>query len=80
MEFSAFIKALRQAKRLTQRDVETLSGNAISNAYLSQLESGKIKTPSLDTCHHLAKVYGLDPLGLVDIYFQGHTRTRKENP
>ncbi|MHC4933777.1 MAG: helix-turn-helix domain-containing protein, partial [Planctomycetota bacterium] len=37
---------LRMAKGLSLREVEEATGKAVSNAYLSQLENGKIKKPS----------------------------------
>lgn len=52
---------LRQARStvgLTLRDVERETG--ISNAYISQLESGQVKQPSPQQLHKLAAVYQLD--------------------
>jgi transcriptional regulator with XRE-family HTH domain len=46
---------LRQATKLTLREVEDASG--VSNAYLSQLETGKITKPSPDFLHRLAELY-----------------------
>lgn len=51
------MKALREAKGLTLRDVEKQT--EVSNAYLSQLESSKIKQPSPITLHKLAELYGV---------------------
>lgn len=45
--FGEQIKRLRAEKKLTLKQVEDATG--ISNAYLSQLETGKIKKPSHDT-------------------------------
>lgn len=56
--YGDYIKALRQAKGLTLRDVE--KETEISNAYLSQLESGKVKQPSPITLHKLAQYYGVE--------------------
>jgi len=39
--------------------VEEAPGKAVSNAYLSQLENGKIKKPSLNVLHSLAEVYAV---------------------
>jgi transcriptional regulator with XRE-family HTH domain len=49
------LKEARLAKGLSQRAVEEATG--ISNAYLSQLESGKVKQPSPVTLHDLSKLY-----------------------
>ena len=35
------------------------TGKAVSNAYLSQLENGRIKKPSPNVLHSLAKVYAV---------------------
>ena len=48
-------KLLRKGKGLTLREVEEITG--ISNAYLSQLETGKIKKPSFDTITKLKVLY-----------------------
>jgi transcriptional regulator with XRE-family HTH domain len=50
------LKAGREHKRLTLRQVESATG--ISNAYLSQLEGDKIKQPSPTWLHKLAGLYG----------------------
>ena len=39
---STYLASLRAAKRLTLRQVEEATENAVSNAYLSQLEHGRI--------------------------------------
>lgn len=51
----ADLKSLRKSNKLTLRQVEDLTG--ISNAYLSQLENGKIKKPSYDTVGKLFDLY-----------------------
>lgn len=50
---------LRKAKRLSLREVEGATGRSVSNAYLSQLENGKIAKPSPNVLHDLADVYGV---------------------
>jgi transcriptional regulator with XRE-family HTH domain len=56
-ELGALLAELRRAKGLSLRQVEEATGNAVSNAYLSQLEKGKIKKPSPNVLHSLAEVY-----------------------
>ncbi len=56
-QLGALLGDLRTAKRLSLREVEEATGNAVSNAYLSQLENGKIKKPSPNMLHSLAEVY-----------------------
>lgn len=41
-----YIKKARTDRRMSLRDVEEATGKDVSNAYLSQLESGKITKPS----------------------------------
>lgn len=55
MDYSNYFKALRESKGFTLREVEAKTG--VSNAYLSQLESGKIKQPSPLYLHKLADLY-----------------------
>jgi transcriptional regulator with XRE-family HTH domain len=49
------LKDLRDRSGLTLRQVEEATG--ISNAYLSQLENGKIKHPSAQSLYTLSKLY-----------------------
>ena len=56
---SAYLASLRAAKRLTLRQVAEATENAVSNAYLSQLEHGRIVKPSPNILYSLAKVYGV---------------------
>lgn len=58
-ELGALLADLRVAKGLTLRQVEKATGKAVSNAYLSQLEKGKIQRPSPNVLHRLAEVYGV---------------------
>ena len=56
-ELGALLSDLRKAKGFSLREVEEATGKAVSNAYLSQLEHGKIKKPSPNVLHSLAEVY-----------------------
>jgi transcriptional regulator with XRE-family HTH domain len=56
-QLGALLADLRNAKGLSLREVEEATGEAVSNAYLSQLENGKIKKPSPNVLHSLAEVY-----------------------
>ena len=58
-ELGALLADLRTAKGLSLREVEEATGEAVSNAYLSQLENGKIKKPSPNVLHSLAQVYAV---------------------
>jgi transcriptional regulator with XRE-family HTH domain len=50
------IKKARTDLQMSQRDVEEATGKEISNAYLSQLESGKITKPSPHILYTLSTV------------------------
>jgi transcriptional regulator with XRE-family HTH domain len=54
----------RTRKRLSQRAVEAETG--ISNAYLSQIEGGKVRKPSPTMLHKLAELYELDYATVLD--------------
>jgi len=58
-ELGAVLADLRMAKGLSLRQVEEATDRAVSNAYLSQLENGKIKKPSPRVLHTLAAVYAV---------------------
>jgi transcriptional regulator with XRE-family HTH domain len=50
-----YLRNLRTARKMSLRDVE--EGSGVSNAYLSQLEQGKITKPSPHFLHKLAGCY-----------------------
>lgn len=54
-----FLGHIRGIKKLTLRDVEEATSKEVSNAYLSQLETGKISQPRPNILHSLAGVYGV---------------------
>jgi transcriptional regulator with XRE-family HTH domain len=56
-ELGTVLADLRTAKGFSLREVEEATGKAVSNAYLSQLENGKIQKPSPNVLHSLAEVY-----------------------
>ena len=51
------LQNLRRAAGLSLRQVEEATDKEVSNAYLSQLETGKIVKPSPNILHVLARVY-----------------------
>lgn len=55
----ALLADLRIARGLSLREVEEATGKAVSNAYVSQLENGKIQKPSPNVLHRLAEVYAV---------------------
>lgn len=54
-----YLKSLRGSTTMSLRDVEEATEKEVSNAYLSQLENGKIAKPSPNVLHSLAEVYGV---------------------
>ena len=58
-ELGRLLADLRVAKGLSLRQVEEATDHAVSNAYLSQLERGKIRKPSPNLLHSLAAVYAV---------------------
>jgi HTH-type transcriptional regulator, competence development regulator len=54
-----FIKKARQDVQMSLRDVEEATGKEVSNAYLSQLESGKISKPSPHILYALSTALGV---------------------
>jgi transcriptional regulator with XRE-family HTH domain len=53
--FSEYLKMIRLARKMSLRDVENACG--VSNAYLSQVEQGKVQKPSPQILHRLADAY-----------------------
>jgi transcriptional regulator with XRE-family HTH domain len=64
-KLSQYLSDARMQAGLTLRAAETATG--ISNAYLSQLENGKVKEPSPILLDKLAQLYHVDYLMLLDL-------------
>jgi transcriptional regulator with XRE-family HTH domain len=56
-KLGSFLASTRQHQNLTLRAVEAETG--VSNAYLSQLETGKIRSPSPVILRKLSDLYGV---------------------
>jgi transcriptional regulator with XRE-family HTH domain len=54
-----FLRKARQDVKMSLRDVEEATGKEVSNAYLSQLESGKITKPSPHILYSLSTALGV---------------------
>lgn len=61
-----YLKTIREGKKMSLRAVEEATNRDVSNAYLSQLENGKIAKPSPHILHALAKVYGVEYTKLME--------------
>lgn len=57
--FFAMLQARRLELGFTLRDVEAITNGKVSNAYLSQLETGKITNPSFAIICALAAAYAV---------------------
>lgn len=57
VSLGAYLRSARQRKGLSLRDVERETGTA--NAYVSQIEGGKIQQPSPLVLHKLSRLYGV---------------------
>jgi transcriptional regulator with XRE-family HTH domain len=51
------LAAIRADRGYSLRQVEEMANRIISNAYLSQIETGKVRHPSPNVLHALAEVY-----------------------
>ena len=58
-ELGPFLKKARQDMQMSLREVEEATGKEISNAYLSQLESGKVTKPSPHVLYALSTALGV---------------------
>jgi transcriptional regulator with XRE-family HTH domain len=54
-----YLANIRATKKMTLREVEEATDHEVSNAYISQLENGKITKPSPNILHKLASAYGI---------------------
>jgi transcriptional regulator with XRE-family HTH domain len=54
-----YLRQLRENKGMSLRDVARATESVVSNAYLSQLETGRRPTPNPRVLTALAKVYGV---------------------
>lgn len=62
---------------MTLRQVEDATEKQVSNAYLSQIENGKVRRPSPNILYVLAELYGVSFEGLMEragYYLKSTTR------
>lgn len=60
LSLGKYLASIRTARKLSLRDVEEATRKQVSNAYLSQIETEKIKQPSPNILHALAELYAID--------------------
>lgn len=64
-QLGSVLANLREQKNFTLRRVE--AETEISNAYLSQLEKGKIRSPSPSVLHKLSELYDVSYASLLEL-------------
>lgn len=75
-----YLASIRSDRKLTLRQVEEATSNEVSNAYLSQIETGKIQQPSPNVLHALANIYGIDYGQLMEMAgYVTHVQDRRPN-
>ena len=62
----SYINSVRRGLGLSLREVEVATDNEVSNAYLSQLENGKIVKPSPHILFSLSRALGVSYEGLME--------------
>jgi transcriptional regulator with XRE-family HTH domain len=62
-----YLRGVRLSLSMSLRDVEEATGKEISNAYLSQLETGKITKPSPHILYALSSALGVAYEGLMEL-------------
>ena len=76
--FGEVLRQIRKEKKLSLRDVEKITG--VSNAYLSQIESGKRNIPTIAVMLRLAKGYGITEEEMVQLSIIDFFEKVKESP
>lgn len=74
----AHLAAVRKDRGYSLRQVEEMTKKAVSNAYLSQVESGKIQQPSPNILHALSSAYKISYeqlMGMAGYIGSGKKRT-----
>lgn len=67
-----YLKRVRESRGLTLRRVEVITNGKVSNAYLSQLESGRIASPSVLMLHRLSAAYAIEFAELCELDSAGN--------
>ncbi|MET4091047.1 helix-turn-helix transcriptional regulator [Bradyrhizobium sp. S3.5.5] len=75
-----YLASIRTARKMSLREVEEATRKQVSNAYLSQIETEKIKQPSPNILHALAELYAIDFENLMQMagYITGAKRADTE--
>ena len=62
-----YLASIRNDREMSLRHVEEAAGKEVSNAYLSQLENGKLRQPSPTILNKLAEIYKIEYLTLMEL-------------
>lgn len=62
-----YLASIRLDRKMSLRQVEEASNKEVSNAYLSQLETGKILQPSPNVLNTLADIYKISYVQLMEL-------------
>jgi len=62
-----YLASIRHDRKMSLRKVEEASNKEVSNAYLSQLETGKITQPSPNVLNTLSDIYKIDYVQLMEL-------------
>jgi transcriptional regulator with XRE-family HTH domain len=62
-----YLASIRTDRKMTLREVEEATNKQVSNAYLSQIETGKIQKPSPNVLNALAELYAIDFQKLMEL-------------
>jgi transcriptional regulator with XRE-family HTH domain len=67
LTLGGYLASVRQTLSMSLRDVEEATNKEVSNAYLSQLENGKIKKPDPNILYSLSEAYGISYPNLMSL-------------
>jgi HTH-type transcriptional regulator, competence development regulator len=58
-DLGSYLASIREDRGMTLRGVEEATEKEVSNAYLSQIEKGRVKKPDPNILHSLSEIYGI---------------------
>jgi HTH-type transcriptional regulator, competence development regulator len=62
-----YLSSIRLDRKMSLRQVEEATNKEVSNAYISQLENGRVTNPSPNILHTLADIYAVDYIALMQL-------------
>jgi transcriptional regulator with XRE-family HTH domain len=76
-----YLASIRADRKLSLRNVEEATNRQVSNAYLSQIETGKISQPSPNVLHALSEIYAISYEHLMQLagYIKAVSSVRPES-